>query len=158
MAKISAGILMYRWREDTLQVFLVHPGGPFWIKKDLGAWSIPKGLIAPNEDPRDAALRELNEETGCSVPDHLIPLSPVKTRSGKVIQAWAAEGDCDPSTITSNTFTMEWPPSSARQQEFPEVDKAAWFTVQDAMEKMNKGQTPLLEELQTLLSKVITGQ
>lgn len=129
MSKISAGLLMYRVRSGVLQVFLVHPGGPFWARKDLGAWSIPKGLLDPDEDPLAAAQREFEEETGFKVSELFMPLAPVKQHSGKVIQAWAVEGDCDPSAIRSNTFSIEWPPRSDRQQEFPEVDRAAWFRV-----------------------------
>ncbi len=153
MPKISAGIVMYRMRDGVLQVFLVHPGGPFWAGKDLGAWSIPKGLLNPDEDPLAAAQREFEEETGFKVPGHFIPLAPVKLKSGKVVQAWAVEGDCDPSAIRSNTFSMEWPPRSGRQQEFPEVDRAAWFEFEEAKKKINQGQVGLLEELQHILSK-----
>ena len=153
MPKISAGILMYRYQNGMLQVLIVHPGGPFWASKDLGAWSIPKGLIDPGEDPCETAQREFREETGCIVQNHFIPLSPVKMKSGKMVHAWAVEGDCDPSAIKSNTFTMEWPPGSGRQQEFPEVDKAAWFEVEDAKKKINQGQVGLLDELQHFLSE-----
>jgi len=150
MAKISAGILMYRKRNGELQIFLVHPGGPLWAKKDLGAWSIPKGEIDPGEDPLSAAQREFEEETGINVSGRFIPLSPVKLKSGKVVQAWAVEGDDDPTLIRSNTFSMEWPPRSGRQQEFPEVDRAAWFGIGEAKEKINKGQSPLIEELERI--------
>jgi predicted NUDIX family NTP pyrophosphohydrolase len=151
MLQISVGLLMYRWRDSVLEVFLVHPGGPFWAKKDLGSWSIPKGLIERGEDLVDAARREFHEETGFSAPGRLIPLAPVKVQSGKMIQAWAVEGDCDPEKARSNTFSMEWPPRSGRKQEFPEVDRAAWFGISDAQEKINKGQIPLLEELGRIL-------
>jgi len=147
MAKISAGILMYRKRDGQLQVFLVHPGGPLWAKKDLGAWSVPKGETDPGEDPLSAARREFGEETGVKISGRVIQLSSVKLKSGKVVQAWAVEGDCDPETIRSNTFLMEWPPRSGRQQEFPEVDRAAWFELAEAKEKINEGQVPLIEEL-----------
>jgi predicted NUDIX family NTP pyrophosphohydrolase len=153
MPKISAGILMYRYQNGVLQVLIVHPGGPFWASKDLGAWSIPKGLIDPGEDPYETAQREFREETGCIVQNHFIPLSPVKMKSGKVVHAWAVEGNCDTSAIKSNTFTMEWPPRSGRQQEFPEVDKAAWFGVEEAKQKINRGQVGLLDELQHFLSE-----
>lgn len=152
-AKTSAGILLYRYQKGILEVLLVHPGGPFWAERDLGAWSIPKGLIDPGENPLEAALREFREETGFNVNDHFMQLSPVKTRSGKVVRAWAAEGDCAPSAIKSNTFTLEWPTGSGRQQEFPEVDKAEWFDVEEAKKKINPGQVGLLDELQLLLSR-----
>lgn len=153
MQKISAGILLYRRQSGVIQVFLVHPGGPFWTNKDIGAWSIPKGLIDPDEDPLEAARREFKEETGCSLRDHFLPLSPVRTRSGKLIHAWASEGDCDPSSLKSNTFAMEWPPGSGSQREFPEVDLGGWFEIEEAKKKINQGQTGLLAELQRLLMK-----
>ncbi len=154
MAKISAGILMYRKRNGALQVFLVHPGGPLWVNKDLGAWSIPKGEIDTEEDPLSAAQREFEEETGFPVSGRFIPLSPVKLKSGKTVKAWAVEGDCDPEAIRSNTFQMEWPPKSGRQCEFPEVDLAAWFALEEAKEKINKGQLPLIEELTHLRNSI----
>jgi len=147
MAKHSAGLLMYRRRRGELEVFLVHPGGPFWAKKDAGAWSIPKGEYRPGEDPLAAARREFREETGFSVAGEFTPLTPLKQPSGKIIQAWAVEGDCDAGAIRSNTFTLEWPPRSGHQQEFPEVDRAAWFTLTAAREKIIKGQVGFLEEL-----------
>ena len=150
MAKISAGILMYRKRNGELQVFLVHPGGPLWAKKDLGAWSIPKGEIDPGEDPLSAAQREFEEETGVKISGRFIPLSSVKLKSGKVVRAWAVEGNCDPEVIRSNTFSTEWPPRSGRKQEFPEIDRAEWFELAEAKEKINKGQTPLIEELECI--------
>ena len=153
MPKISAGLLVYRMRGGVLQVFLVHPGGPFWAKKDLAAWSIPKGLIDEGEDPLAAAQREFEEETALKVSGRFIQLKPVKLKSGKVVRAWAVEGDCDPSAIISNTFSMEWPPNSGQQQEFPEVDRAAWFDIEEARKKINQGQVGLLEELRHLLSK-----
>jgi len=153
MAKISAGILMFRKRDGQLQVFLVHPGGPLWTKKDIGAWSIPKGEIDPGEDPLSAAQREFEEETGLKISGRFIPLSSVKLKSGKVVQAWAGEGECDPETIKSNTFPIEWPPRSGRKQEFPEIDRAAWFGIGEAKEKINKGQVPLIEELERFFSR-----
>jgi len=147
MAKISAGILLYRKRKSGLQVFLVHPGGPLWENKDLGAWSIPKGEIDPGENALSAARREFEEETGFPVSGNFIPLSPVRLKSGKLVHAWAVEGDCDPEAIRSNTFSMEWPPRSGRQQEFPEIDRATWLDLEEAKGKINKGQVPLLEEL-----------
>lgn len=152
-AKTSAGILLYRYREGALQVLLVHPGGPFWAAKDLGAWSVPKGLIDPGEDALKAALREFREETGFIARNHFIQLTPVRMKSGKVVKVWAVEGDCEPSEIKSNAFSMEWPPGSGKQQEFPEVDLAAWFDVDQARKKINQGQVGLLDELQILLSQ-----
>jgi len=152
MQKTSAGILLYRYKEGALQVLLVHPGGPFWAAKDLGAWSVPKGLIDPGEDALEAALREFREETGFIARDHFIQLTPVRMKSGKVVKVWAVEGDCEPSAIKSNAFSMEWPPGSGKQKEFPEVDLAAWFDVDQARKKINQGQVGLLDELQILLS------
>jgi predicted NUDIX family NTP pyrophosphohydrolase len=151
MARYSAGLLMYRRRRGVLEVLLVHPGGPFWAGKDLGAWSIPKGEYDPGEDPLAAARREFREETGFSVTGEFIPLMPRKQPSGKIIEAWAVEGDCDAAAMHSNVFTLEWPPHSGRQQQFPEVDRAAWFFLADAREKIIKGQVGFLEELQALL-------
>ena len=130
-------------------MFLVHPGGPFWMKKDAGAWSIPKGEYSDDEDPASAARREFEEETGFAIPPDadLIPLSEVKQPGGKVVKAWACEGDYDASLIRSNPFSLEWPPKSGRMREFPEVDRAAWFSVDEAREKILKGQLPILEEL-----------
>jgi predicted NUDIX family NTP pyrophosphohydrolase len=147
MPKKSAGLLMYRRRRGVLEVFLVHPGGPFWQKKDAGSWSIPKGEYLPGEDPLEAAKREFQEETGVQASGQFIPLTPRKQPSGKIISAWAFEGDCDASAIKSNTFLMEWPPRSGRQQEFPEVDRAGWFSVPGAKEIIIKGQSGFLEEL-----------
>jgi predicted NUDIX family NTP pyrophosphohydrolase len=152
MAKTSAGILMYRWRDDGIEVLLAHPGGPFWAKKDEGAWSIPKGEFSPGEDPLDAAKREFKEEMGLAVSGDFHPLLPIKQAGGKVVQAWAVEGDYDPSAIKSNTFTIEWPPKSGRQTEFPEVDRAGWFSLTQARIKVLKGQLGLLAELEQKLS------
>ncbi len=151
MAKKSAGLLIYRHRQSGTEVFLVHPGGPFWARKDEGAWSIPKGEYAPGEDPLETARREFQEETGFEAGGDFIPLTPRKQPGGKVISAWALEGDCDASLIKSNTFSMEWPPRSGRQQEFLEVDRAGWFTVHAAKEKILKGQVPFLDELSEIL-------
>lgn len=147
----SAGILMYRLRGGELQVLLVHPGGPYWARKDSGAWSIPKGEYAESEDPLTAAQRELVEETGFSVGPPFLPLTPVKQAGGKEVVAWAAQGDCDPGTLRSNVFSMEWPPRSGRQAEFPEVDRAQWWSIPEAMEKILPGQRPLLQQLADLL-------
>ena len=153
MPKRSAGLLMYRYRDGILEVFLVHPGGPFWAKKDLGAWSIPKGEYGPGEGPLDAARREFAEETACPSQSDLIPLTPLRQPSGKVITAWAFQGDCDAADIRSNTFSLEWPPGSGRQTEFPEVDRAAWFPLEEAKEKISRGQVEFLEELRQILAQ-----
>jgi predicted NUDIX family NTP pyrophosphohydrolase len=145
-SKKSAGLLLYRMRND-LEVFLVHPGGPFWAKKDDGAWSIPKGEIAEDEDALKAAQREFFEETGYQITGNFIALTPVKQAGGKRVYAWAVEGDCDAESIKSNTFSMEWPPHSGNKKEFPEVDRASWFTIDQAKQKILKSQLSLLEEL-----------
>ena len=148
MGKKSAGLLMYRRRQGILEVLLVHPGGPFWAKKDMGSWSIPKGeYTSKEEDPLEVAKREFHEETGFTAAGEFIPLTLLKQPSGKVITAWAFEGDCDASAIKSNTFAMEWPPRSGRQQEFPEVDRAGWFSIPVAKQKIVKGQAAFLDEL-----------
>jgi|SRR5688572_426069 len=146
VAKTSAGLLLFR-RNGNLEVLLVHPGGPLWTKKDEGAWSIPKGEIDPGEDPLAAARREFEEELGYPVTGEFIELAPVRQASGKVVHAWAVEGDFDPAALISGTFTMEWPPRSGRQQQFPEVDRVEWFTIDDAKRKINKAQIALLDEL-----------
>ena len=147
MAKKSAGLLLYRFREAVLEVFLVHPGGPFWAKKDARAWSIPKGEFADDEDPLSAAKREFREETGFSAAGNFIALSPHRQAGGKLVLAWAVEGDCDPAMVKSNTFSMEWPPRSKKRREFPEVDRAAWFSLAVAREKIIKGQAGFLDDL-----------
>lgn len=151
MPKRSAGILLYRTSAAGLEVFLVHPGGPFWARKDAGSWSIPKGEYGEGEDAFEVALREFHEETGFTVEGNFIALAPVKQAGGKLVQAWAVEADCDAEAVKSNTFTLEWPPRSGRQQTFPEVDRAAWFQIREAREKILKGQAPLLNQLQALL-------
>ena len=150
MAKKTAGILLFR-ETPRLEVLLVHPGGPFWARKDDGAWSIPKGLIDEGEDPLDAAKREFREETGGSPDGEAIALDPLRQPSGKIMHAWAMRGEFDPATLTSNTFSMEYPPGSGRQREFPEVDRAEWFSMDEAGRKILKGQAPLLRELQRKL-------
>ena len=137
MPKKSAGLLMYRVRNGALEVLLVHLGGPFWTKKDAGAWFLPKGEIEPGEDDLSAAKREFEEETGLKPTSAFLPLGSVKHKSGKIVTAWAFEGDCDPSSLKSNTFTMEWPPRSGKQQEFPEIDRAGFFTLEAARIKMH---------------------
>jgi predicted NUDIX family NTP pyrophosphohydrolase len=157
MTKHSAGLLLYRRRGGHLEVFLVHPGGPFWSQKDAGAWSIPKGEHGPEEAPLAAARREFAEETGFNASGPFLPLTPIKQKSGKLIQAFAAEGEADPAALTSNTFTLEWPPQSGRRQEFPEVDRGAWFTLAEAQEKIHPGQAGFLEELARLVREVGGG-
>jgi predicted NUDIX family NTP pyrophosphohydrolase len=151
MPKKSAGLLMYRRRRGVLEFFLVHPGGPFWARKDTGSWSIPKGEYAIGEDPLEVAKREFQEETGFKAAGNFIPLTPRKQPSGKIIIAWAFEGEGDASAIKSNTFSMEWPPHSGLQQEFPEVDRAGWFSFSLAKEKILKGQLGFLEEVIQIL-------
>ena len=148
---------MYRRRGGQIEVFLVHPGGPYWARKDEGAWSIPKGEIEPSEDPLAAARRELEEETGVRPGGPFLPLAPVRQRGGKEVLAWACEGDCDPGSIRSNTFTMEWPPRSGRMAEFPEIDRAGWFTLEEARRRILGGQRPLLDELEGLLGRPAAG-
>ena len=147
MSVKSAGLLMYRFRDSQLEVFLVHPGGPFWSKKDDGAWSIPKGEYSEEEEPFSVAKREFTEETGYEAVGEFVPLKPIKQPSGKIVSAWAVEGDCDAGSIKSNFFTMEWPPRSGKQAEFPEVDRADWFAIKMAKRKILKGQRGFLEEL-----------
>jgi predicted NUDIX family NTP pyrophosphohydrolase len=147
MAARSAGIALFRRGQGGLEFLLVHPGGPFWAKKDDGAWSIPKGEYAEGEDPLRVALRELEEETGLHVNGEPIPLRPVRQRAGKEVVAWGLEGDFDPAELRSNTFHLEWPPRSGKMAEFPEVDRATWVTLADARIKLNPAQLPLLEEL-----------
>jgi predicted NUDIX family NTP pyrophosphohydrolase len=151
MPKGSAGLLLFRETAGHLEVLLVHPGGPFWAKKDDGAWSIPKGEFEENEDPLTAARREFEEETGFQPNEETIPLEPLRQPGGKLVYAWAVRQDLDPSGLTSNTFSMEWPPKSGRQQEFPEVDRAAWFTIKAAGKKILKGQAGFLAQLQDKL-------
>jgi predicted NUDIX family NTP pyrophosphohydrolase len=146
--KISAGILVYRRAPDGVRVLLVHPGGPLWRNKDLGAWSIPKGEIAVGEEPQAAALREFAEETGVSLVDPLRALGEVKQKGGKRVIAFACESALDTGGIRSNTFSIEWPPRSGRQQEFPEIDRAEWFDLTTAREKLLASQRPLLDRLQ----------
>jgi len=147
-AKRSAGILLYRLNGGEPEVLLVHPGGPFWAKKDEGAWSIPKGEYEDGEDPEACARREFAEETGAELaPGELADLGSVKQKSGKQVTAWAVEGDLDPVTVTSNTFEMEWPPRSGTRQSFPEVDRAEWFDLDTAREKLNPAQTAFLDRL-----------
>jgi predicted NUDIX family NTP pyrophosphohydrolase len=151
MAKVSAGLMMYRVRAGQVEVLLVHPGGPLWAKKDLGAWSVPKGEVGPGEDALLTAQREFEEETGIRPQGEFMPLGTVKQKSGKTVCAWAFRGDCDPRSIKSNTFAMEWPPRSGKQQEFPEVDRAEFFAIAEAKLRINQGQMGLLIELERKL-------
>ncbi len=150
MPKVSAGILLYRRRAGGIEVFLVHPGGPFWAKQDDGAWSIPKGEPAPGEDLLRCARREFREETGFAVDGPFQPLPSVRQAGGKTVHAWAVEGDCDAGAVTSNRFSLEWPPRSGRRQEFPEIDRAQWFDLAAARGKLNSGQRPLVEAVERL--------
>ena len=149
----SAGILLYRNRNHASEVFLVHPGGPFWQAKDDGVWSIPKGEYEHFHDPLAAARREFEEETGSPPPaGDLVPLGEVRLVSGKIVSAWALEGDIDAAAIRSNTFELEWPPRSGRMQSFPEVDRAAWFTLVEARTKLHPAQHAFLERLQSIVA------
>jgi predicted NUDIX family NTP pyrophosphohydrolase len=150
-AQTSAGLLLYRRRAVGPEVFLVHPGGPFWAGKDEHAWSIPKGLFEPGEDPLVAAIREFEEETGLSVGGDFVALTPRKQPSGKVVHAFALEYDLDPSAIRSNSFSMEWPRRSGRLQSFPEVDRAGWFSTEIARVKLHRGQAGFVDELEKML-------
>jgi len=151
MAKKSAGILAYRRVNKELEVLLVHPGGPFFIKKDAASWSIPKGEFPEDEDPLTAAKREIHEELGFTPQGEYVPLSPLKQKSGKIVYAWVVETDFDVANMVSNTFTIEWPPRSGKMKEFPEVDKAAWYNVSQAREKINPAQAAFIDELKKLL-------
>jgi predicted NUDIX family NTP pyrophosphohydrolase len=146
----SAGILLYRRHDGGVEFLLVHPGGPFWARKDAGAWSIPKGQIEEGEEPHACAIRELEEELGAAPqldPEELIELGSIKQRAGKVVEAWAAEAEFDPAALAGNTFSMEWPPRSGAQQDFPEVDRAEWFDLETAREKILAAQAELLDRL-----------
>lgn len=148
MPKKSAGLLLVREKVEVLEVLLVHPGGPFWAKKDDGSWSIPKGEFEDGEDPLAAAMREFREEMGIATPTgNFVGLEPIKQPSGKLVFAWALRSDFDPSEIKSNMFSMEWPPKSGEQREFPEVDRAAWFELGTARRKILKGQAAFLDQL-----------
>ena len=153
MAKVSAGVLLFRRDPTGLQVLLVHPGGPFWAKKDAGAWSIPKGLADEGEDLLAAAKREFLEETGMAIEGAFLDVGAHKQPGGKTIVAWAHEGDFDPALFKSNTFTLEWPPRSGRMAQFPEVDRAAWHSIDEAFMKINKGQKPIIAALETSVAR-----
>jgi predicted NUDIX family NTP pyrophosphohydrolase len=147
MPKRSAGLLLFRRRNPELEVFLVHPGGPFWAKKDLAAWTIPKGEYEPGEEPLAAARREFTEETSFTAEGNFIPLGEVTQNSGKIVTAWAVEGDCDPAQLASNLCQVEWPPRSRRMIEIPEVDRGEWFTLSGARAKIFTAQRPFLDRL-----------
>jgi len=153
MPKKSAGILLYKIGNKVPEVFLVHPGGPFWAKKEDGAWSIPKGEFEDDEEPLTAAKREFEEETGIKISGEFMELNPIKQKSGKIVYAWAVEGDIDPEKIKSNSFEIEWPPKSGKMKSFPEIDKAAWFNLSEAAAKINTGQLPLIKELENKLKQ-----
>jgi predicted NUDIX family NTP pyrophosphohydrolase len=153
MPRLSAGLLMYRIRDGAIQVLLAHPGGPYFVNKDDGHWSIPKGEPGPDEDLLLTAQREFQEETGLKPAGPFIALQPVKQKGGKVVHAWACEGDCDPATIRSNTFMMEWPPKSGQQQTFPEIDRAEFFDLDTARRKVKAAQVGLIDELEMILSR-----
>jgi predicted NUDIX family NTP pyrophosphohydrolase len=152
MPKLSAGLLMYRIRDGRLEVLLAHPGGPFWAKKDQGAWSIPKGEVEPGEDAFSTAKREFEEELGFQPQGEFTELKSIQQKGGKTVQAWAVEGNCDPASMRSNTFLMEWPPRSGKKQEFPEVDRAEFFEISQAKRRINAAQIELLSELEQLLA------
>ena len=151
MAKMSAGIVMYRFCDGGPEVLIVHPGGPFWKNKDLGAWSIPKGEFLPGQDPLKTAVREFEEETGSKVNGDFVALNPIRQSGGKLVYAFAVEGDFDPETLTSNTFEMEWSPRSGRMTQFPEVDRAEWFDFEVARKKLIAAQTNLIDQLEEKL-------
>lgn len=147
----SAGLLLYQKSSKGLLVFLIHHGGPFWADKDAGAWSIPKGEFTDDEEPLQAAKREFKEETGFSIDGNFIPLQPIVQKAGKIVYAWAVEGTVDADNIKSNHYKIQWPPKSGKWQSYPEVDKASWFDIPAAKEKINSAQVALLEELSLLL-------
>jgi len=144
---------MYRVKDGNLEVLLVHPGGPFWQKKDDGAWTIVKGEVEPGESATVTAIREFEEETGIKPAGPFLELTPVRQKGGKIVQAWAFVGDCDPQEVHSNTFSMEWPPGSGRKQDFPEIDRAAFFSIEEAKRKINPAQIPLLDEVARTVTK-----
>jgi predicted NUDIX family NTP pyrophosphohydrolase len=159
MPKLSAGLLLYRRVDGDVEVLLVHPGGPFWAKKDDGAWSIPKGEYEAGEDPFEVAMREFGEELGVAPPDAdaAVSLGELRQSSGKRVSTWALEGEVDATDVRSNTFTMEWPPRSGRMREFPEVDRAGWFSLKAARRKLVKGQVGFIDRLFESLTTGPTG-
>ncbi len=147
-SSVSAGLLLFRRTNGRLEIFLAHPGGPFWVRRDEGAWTIPKGGVEPGENPLDAALREFEEETGIKPYGEFIPLGSIRQRAGKIVHGWAWEGDADAAAITSNTTETEWPRGSGRRITYPEVDRCAWFTPEEARKRMNAAQAEFIERLQ----------
>ena len=151
--RTSAGILLWRRRDDRLEVLLAHPGGPFWVKKDLGHWTIPKGEVEPGEELTAVARREFAEETGHDLPDGpLVELGEIRQKSGKLVLGWAVTGDLDPSTAVSNTYDVEWPPRSGRIQSFPEIDRVEWFDLDEARRRLKTAQVPFLDRLAAALA------
>lgn len=153
MPKKSAGLLVYRWINKKVEVFLVHPGGPIWKNRDDGAWSIPKGEFEDGEEALEAAIREFEEETGFNIEGKFEVLQPVKLKGGKVIHSWAVEADLDSGRIKSDTFELEWPSRSGKKQSFPEVDRANWFDLNTARRKLNPGQVAMIDQLEELLER-----
>lgn len=151
--KRSAGLLLYRRNEREIEVFLVHPGGPFWAKKDRGAWSIPKGEYSEGEDPLAASRREFEEETGVAVEGNFVELGTIRQAGGKLVSAWAIEGDFDPENLVSNRFEMQWPPHSGHMIEVPEVDRGAWFLLPEARDRILPSQMPILDRLAEKLDR-----
>lgn len=149
--RTSAGILLYRKKDSFIEIFLVHPGGPFWKGKENAAWSVPKGEFTEGEDPLTVAKREFEEETGQTIEGNFIELNPVQQKGGKMVYAWAVEGNADAENIVSNTFKQEWPPKSGKWMTFPEVDKAGWFTMEEAKAKINAAQAGLIDDLVKML-------
>jgi predicted NUDIX family NTP pyrophosphohydrolase len=154
MKKQSAGLLLYKWLGSELRVLLAHPGGPFWAKKDKGAWTLPKGMVEADETPLEAAIREFAEETGFPISGEFLPLGGVVQRGGKHVDAWAVEGEADPAGLKPYMFEMEWPPRSGQMQAFPEIDRAAWFTLAEARERILPSQLPFIDRLAALLGGV----
>jgi predicted NUDIX family NTP pyrophosphohydrolase len=154
MPQTSAGLVMYRWSDGGLEVFLVHPGGPFWAKKDEGSWSIPKGLVGEDEDKLEAAKREFVEETSILPSEPWIDLGEIRQKSGKNVYGWAFEGNCDSTQVKSNTFTLEWPPKSGQMKQFPEIDKGEFFSLPIALRKINQNQAEFLKRLEKHLKSV----
>ncbi len=152
-SSVSAGLLLYRRGPGGLEIFLAHPGGPFWVRRDEGAWTIPKGGVEPGEDPLDAARREFQEETGITPTGEFIPLGSIRQRAGKIVHGWAWEGDADASTITSNTTQTEWPRGSGRRITYPEIDRCAWFSPEEARKRMNAAQAEFVGRLEQLLQE-----
>ncbi len=150
-SSVSAGLLLFRRVQGRLEIFLAHPGGPFWVRRDEGAWTIPKGGVEAGEDPLDAARREFQEETGILPTGEFIPLGSIRQRAGKIVHAWAWEGDADAATITSNTTETEWPRGSGRRITYPEIDRCAWFSAEEARRRMNAAQAELVGRLEELL-------